>query len=54
MERHHILKILQETDWKIEGEDGAASVLGLHASTLRSRIKKLGLKRPPKSTALDG
>ena len=51
MERHHILKILQETGWKINGEDGAASVLGLHPNTLRSRIKKLGLKRPPKSTA---
>ena len=46
MERDHILKILQKTGWKINGEGGAASVLGLHPSTLRSRIKKLGLKRP--------
>ena len=46
MERGHILKILQETDWKINGEDGAASLLGLHPSTLRFRIKKLGIKRP--------
>jgi transcriptional regulator with GAF, ATPase, and Fis domain len=46
MERDHILKILQKTDWKINGEGGAASLLGLHPSTLRSRIKKLGIKRP--------
>ena len=46
IERDHILKILQKTGWKIEGEGGAASVLKLHPNTLRSRIKKLGIKRP--------
>jgi transcriptional regulator with GAF, ATPase, and Fis domain len=46
MERDHILKVLQKTRWKIDGEGGAASVLGLHPSTLRFRIKKLGIKRP--------
>ena len=46
MERDHILKILQKTGWKIDGEGGAASILGLHPSTLRSRIKKIGIKRP--------
>jgi formate hydrogenlyase transcriptional activator len=46
MERDHILHVLQETRWKIEGEGGAASVLKLHPNTLRSRIKKLGIKRP--------
>jgi len=54
MERDHILHVLQETRWKIEGEGGAASVLKLHPNTLRSRIKKLGIKRPPKSTTHDG
>ncbi len=53
MERDHILKVLQETLWKIEGEGGAAFVLRLHPNTLRSRIKKLGLKRSQKSTALN-
>jgi formate hydrogenlyase transcriptional activator len=53
MERDHILKILQETSWKINGEGGAASVLGLHPSTLRSRIKKLGIKRPSEFTTLN-
>jgi len=46
IERAHILKILQKTGWKIDGEGGAASILGLHPSTLRSRIKKIGIKRP--------
>jgi transcriptional regulator with GAF, ATPase, and Fis domain len=46
VEREHILKVLQKVRWKIEGEGGAASILGLHPNTLRSRIKKLGIKRP--------
>ncbi len=46
MERGYILKVLAKTGWKIEGEGGAASILGLHPSTLRFRIKKLDVKRP--------
>jgi formate hydrogenlyase transcriptional activator len=46
VEREHILKVLQKTRWKIDGEGGAASLLGLHPSTLRFRIKKLGIERP--------
>jgi PAS domain S-box-containing protein len=46
MERQHILKVLQETGWRIEGSSGAASILKLHPSTLRFRIKKLGIRRP--------
>ncbi len=46
MEREHIVKVLQKTRWKLEGESGAASILGLNPSTLRSRIKKLGIKHP--------
>ncbi|OPY85092.1 MAG: Formate hydrogenlyase transcriptional activator [Syntrophus sp. PtaU1.Bin208] len=46
MAREHIQQVLKETRWKIEGEGGAAAFLGLHPSTLRFRIKKLGLKRP--------
>jgi formate hydrogenlyase transcriptional activator len=46
MERGHILKALEETGWKIDGKDGAASLLGLHPSTLRFRLKKLDIKRP--------
>ncbi len=46
MEREHILRVLRETGWKIEGAKGAASILNVHPSTLRFRIKKLGIKRP--------
>jgi formate hydrogenlyase transcriptional activator len=46
MEREHILRVLRETGWKIEGAKGAASILKLHPSTLRFRIKKLGINRP--------
>ena len=46
MERAQILKILSETRWRIEGKDGAAAILGLHPSTLRARMHKLGILRP--------
>jgi formate hydrogenlyase transcriptional activator len=45
MEREHMLKVLEKTHWKIDGEGGAASLLGLKPSTLRFRLKKLGIKR---------
>ena len=45
-ERNQILQILSETRWRIEGEDGAAVILGLHPSTLRARMHKLGIVRP--------
>ena len=46
MEREYILEVLKAKNWKIEGKDSASSILGMPPSTLRSRIKKLGLKRP--------
>jgi PAS domain S-box-containing protein len=45
-ERCQILKILSETRWRIEGKNRAASILGLHPSTLRARMHKLGIVRP--------
>jgi formate hydrogenlyase transcriptional activator len=45
VEREHILKILNQTSWKIEGQNGAAELLGLKPSTLRSRMKKLGIQK---------
>ena len=45
-ERRHIEEMLERTSWVIEGERGAAAALGLSASTLRSRMKKLGVRRP--------
>jgi transcriptional regulator with GAF, ATPase, and Fis domain len=45
LERSHILQVLQQTGWRIEGPKGAAMILGLNPSTLRSRMLKLGIKR---------
>jgi PAS domain S-box-containing protein len=45
-ERSQIIKILTETNWRIEGKDGAAAILGIHPSTLRARLHKLEIVRP--------
>jgi formate hydrogenlyase transcriptional activator len=45
VERQHILSVLEETGWRVSGKRGAAAILGLHRSTLESRMAKLGIKR---------
>ncbi|MFC1829318.1 sigma 54-interacting transcriptional regulator [Thermodesulfobacteriota bacterium] len=45
MERRHILKALKTTGWRISGDKGAAKILNINPSTLRNRMKKLGLKK---------
>jgi transcriptional regulator with GAF, ATPase, and Fis domain len=47
VERAHILKVLEGTAWRISGKRGAAQLLGLPPTTLRSRMKKLGIVRRP-------
>jgi len=46
VERRHIESVLARTNWMIEGERGAAKLLNLNPSTLRSRMQKLNIKRP--------
>jgi chemotaxis protein methyltransferase CheR len=46
VERDHILQILEQTNWKVSGKNGAAEILGLNRSTLRARIRKLDIKHP--------
>jgi PAS domain S-box-containing protein len=46
VERRHIVAVLQHTQWMIEGDHGAARILEVNPSTLRSRMQKLGIKRP--------
>jgi len=46
VERQHVVQVLRSAKWKIEGPRGAASQLGLNASTLRSRMVKLNIQRP--------
>jgi len=45
VERAHILGVLEQTRWRIGGDDGAAVILNLHPNTLRSRMKKLGIAK---------
>ena len=45
VERRHILRVLEQASWVIEGDRGAAKILDLHPNTLRSRMKKLGIER---------
>jgi formate hydrogenlyase transcriptional activator len=45
VERSHILAVLQRTNWRIDGPQGAARILNLHPSTLRSRMQKLNIRR---------
>jgi PAS domain S-box-containing protein len=45
VEHKYILKILEKTRWRVEGPKGAARILGLNPSTLRSRMNKLGIRK---------
>lgn len=51
METAYIIKVLQECNWKINGENGAAEKLVMHPNTLRSRMKKLKINVPWKQEA---
>ncbi len=46
IESAHIIRVLKQTDWVIEGKNGAARILDLNPSTLRGRMRKLGIRRP--------
>ncbi len=45
VEREYIIRTLENTGWRIEGKYGAAGILGLNPSTLRTRMLKLGIQR---------
>lgn len=45
VERDYIIRTLENTGWRIEGQFGAAKILGLNPSTLRTRMIKLGIQR---------
>lgn len=46
VEREHIIRVLDMTHWKVSGKNGAAEILGLDRSTLRARMRKLGIRQP--------
>ena len=45
-EKRYIIDLLNDLNWVIGGKKGAAEILDVPASTLRSRMKKLGIERP--------
>ena len=45
-ERKYIIKVLEKTYWRVDGQEGAARILDMHPETLRSRMRKLEIKRP--------
>ena len=49
VQRDHILSTLRQSDWVVEGKLGAAVKLGMKPSTLRYRMRKLGISRPSDS-----
>jgi PAS domain S-box-containing protein len=51
MERDYITRILEDRGWRIEGPNGAAHVLGMNPSTLRTRMAKLGINKPNHNAA---
>jgi PAS domain S-box-containing protein len=46
LERTNIIAALESTAWRVAGKDGAAGLLGMNPSTLNSRIRSLGIRRP--------
>jgi len=50
VQREHILMVLKKTNWKIHGKDGAAALLAINPSTLRGRMRKQAIQRPPYKT----
>ena len=46
VEREYIVRVLEQTHWKVSGENSATLVLGLNRSTLRARMRKLDICKP--------
>ena len=46
VERDYIVRVLEQTHWKVSGKNSASELLGLDRSTLRARMRKLGIRQP--------
>jgi transcriptional regulator with GAF, ATPase, and Fis domain len=46
MERENLVRALEASGWRVSGKGGAAELLGMPPSTLNSRMKALGIRRP--------
>jgi len=45
IEKDHIIKALESTNWRLGGKSGAAEILGLKRTTLYAKMNKYGIKR---------
>ena len=45
LQKEHIIEVLQHTQWRVSGANGAAKILGMRPTTLFSKIERLGIKR---------
>lgn len=45
MEREYIVRVLEQTEWKVSGKDSASEILGIDRSTLRARMRKLKIQK---------
>jgi transcriptional regulator of acetoin/glycerol metabolism len=46
VQRKHILKVIQQTGWRVRGSNGAAEIQGMEHTTLENRMKRLGVDKP--------
>jgi PAS domain S-box-containing protein len=46
LERSNLIRALEQTGWRVSGPAGAARILGFPPSTVSSRMKALGIRRP--------
>ena len=46
IEREHIVRTLEQANWKVSGKNSAAEILGLNRSTLRARMRKFDIRKP--------
>jgi transcriptional regulator with GAF, ATPase, and Fis domain len=53
-ERDHLTLVLEHAGWRIEGVRGAARLLGLQPSTMRAKMRKLGIQRPVRTVETIG
>lgn len=49
LERSNILRALEAAGWKVAGATGAAALMQMNPSTLASRMRALGIRRPAKA-----
>ena len=43
LEQNYIMQVLQKTQWNLEGNQGAAMILGIRPTTLRVKMRKYGI-----------